>query len=321
MIDFRYHMVSLAAVLIALSMGVVLGAGPLNDDIGNTLTNEVTRLRQDKDDLRRQLTQEQRTGEAQESFGEEVLPQLVSGVLDGTSVAVVRLPESDDTEVAELRETLELSGASVEPTVSVAASWVAGGEDAQASRERAASEALSALGRSDAEGAGLDEALGAVLGGRGEDGMPAPTDSQRTDAFERLSDAGLVSGDAPTSAADVVLVVAGPAAGDPQDSPADADPAATASATRWVELAAALDARSAGAVLTSGPVTYGSGDASPVTVARADSGLSEGLSTVDTPESAVGRADVVLGLDEQTRGDAGHYGLADDASAAIPEAP
>ena len=31
--------------------------------------------------------------------------------------------------------------------------------------------------------------------------------------------------------------------------------------------------------------------------------------------------DVVLGLDEQTRGDAGHYGLADDASAAIPEAP
>ena len=31
---------------------------------------------------------------------------------------------------------------------------------------------------------------------------------------------------------------------------------ATASATRWVELAAARDARSAGAVLTSGPVTY-----------------------------------------------------------------
>lgn len=321
MIDFRYHMVSLAAVLIALSMGVVLGAGPLNDDIGNTLTNEVTRLRQDKDDLRRQLTQEQRAGQAQESFGEEVLPQVVSGVLDGTSVAVVRLPESDDTEVSDLRETLELSGATVEPTVSVAASWVAGGDDAQTSRERAASEALSALGRPDGEGTGLDEVLGAVLGGRAEDGTPTPSESQRLDAFERLSDAGLLSGDAPSSAADVVLVVGGPVAGDPQDSPADADPAATGTATRWVELAAALDARSGGTVLTTGPVTYGSGDASPVSAARADSGASEGVSTVDTPRSAVGRADVVLALDEQTRGDAGHYGLDEDAGAAIPEAP
>lgn len=45
MIDFRYHLVSLAAVLIALSIGIVLGAGPLNDNIGSTLSGEVTKLR------------------------------------------------------------------------------------------------------------------------------------------------------------------------------------------------------------------------------------------------------------------------------------
>ncbi|HBO53687.1 MAG TPA: copper transporter, partial [Janibacter terrae] len=52
MIDFRYHLVSLAAVLIALSIGIVLGAGPLNDNIGSTLSGEVTKLRQEKEALR-----------------------------------------------------------------------------------------------------------------------------------------------------------------------------------------------------------------------------------------------------------------------------
>ena len=44
MIDFRYHLVSLAAVLIALSIGIVLGAGPLNDNIGSTLSELDTQL-------------------------------------------------------------------------------------------------------------------------------------------------------------------------------------------------------------------------------------------------------------------------------------
>ena len=38
MIDFRYHLVSIASIFMALAVGIVLGAGPLKEDIGNTLT-------------------------------------------------------------------------------------------------------------------------------------------------------------------------------------------------------------------------------------------------------------------------------------------
>ena len=38
-IDFRYHLVSIVSIFLALAVGIVLGAGPLKEDIGNTLTS------------------------------------------------------------------------------------------------------------------------------------------------------------------------------------------------------------------------------------------------------------------------------------------
>ncbi|MBF0972903.1 MAG: copper transporter, partial [Actinomyces graevenitzii] len=41
-IDFRYHLVSLIAVFMALAVGVVLGAGPLQGTLGSALSDQVT---------------------------------------------------------------------------------------------------------------------------------------------------------------------------------------------------------------------------------------------------------------------------------------
>ncbi|MBN9375395.1 MAG: copper transporter, partial [Cellulomonas sp.] len=38
MVDFRYHLVSLVAVFLALACGIALGAGPLRDAIGDTVS-------------------------------------------------------------------------------------------------------------------------------------------------------------------------------------------------------------------------------------------------------------------------------------------
>ena len=35
-IDFRYHLVSIVSIFLALAVGIVLGAGPLKEDLGNT---------------------------------------------------------------------------------------------------------------------------------------------------------------------------------------------------------------------------------------------------------------------------------------------
>ncbi len=39
MIDFRYHIVSIVSIFLALAVGIVLGAGPLQNQLGITLTN------------------------------------------------------------------------------------------------------------------------------------------------------------------------------------------------------------------------------------------------------------------------------------------
>ena len=54
-IDFRYHIVSLISVFLALAVGIALGAGPLKETIGDTLTGQVDALRAEKDELRTEL--------------------------------------------------------------------------------------------------------------------------------------------------------------------------------------------------------------------------------------------------------------------------
>ena len=55
MIDFRYHLVSLISVFLALAVGIVLGAGPLKQPIGESLQSQVEGLRTDRDHLRSEL--------------------------------------------------------------------------------------------------------------------------------------------------------------------------------------------------------------------------------------------------------------------------
>ena len=63
----------------------------------------------------------------------------------------------------------------------------------------------------------------------------------------------------------------------------------------------------------------GSADASPVTMARTQGSLAEGVSTVDDPDLPMGRAAIVLALDEQLDGGSGHYGIGAGADAPVPE--
>ena len=55
MIDFRYHIVSLISVFLALAVGIILGAGPLQGAIGDQLTGQVEQLRTERNELRDQL--------------------------------------------------------------------------------------------------------------------------------------------------------------------------------------------------------------------------------------------------------------------------
>lgn len=96
MIDFRYHVVSIIAVFLALTVGLVLGATIVNQDAVhnlqgsiNSATNQINTLKQNN----RTLTSD---GAQLQSYIDGTKNNLVNGTLEQYAVAVVRIDGSDD---------------------------------------------------------------------------------------------------------------------------------------------------------------------------------------------------------------------------------
>ena len=124
MIDFRYHLVSIVSIFLALAVGIVLGAGPLKEDIGNTLTSEVTKLREDRTQLRAQLDEADKAAQARDTFTEASNKSLLAGRLQDTTLTVVVLPGADANLVKGPTGTLSQAGAKLGSTVTVLDAWV-----------------------------------------------------------------------------------------------------------------------------------------------------------------------------------------------------
>lgn len=113
MVDFRYHLVSLVSVFLALAVGIILGAGPLQNSIGNALNSQVDTLRQSRDSLRAELEVAEgdlgSSNAALEAAGTQILP----GTLTGRNVAIVSLPGANSDAVEAIEDQLVVAGATV----------------------------------------------------------------------------------------------------------------------------------------------------------------------------------------------------------------
>ena len=110
MIDFRYHLVSIVSIFLALAVGIVLGAGPLKEDIGNTLTSEVKNLRADKAALRSELDTAEKGTKARDEFTAASNRSLLADRLKDTTVTLVVLPGADPNLVKSTQGTLASAG-------------------------------------------------------------------------------------------------------------------------------------------------------------------------------------------------------------------
>lgn len=323
MIDFRYHLVSLAAVLIALSIGIVLGAGPLNDNIGSTLSGEVNKLRQEKEALRKETNDQRREAEGRDAYDEQTLSKVVDGQLTDRTVTVVALPQAVKDDVDATRTSLEQSGATLTDTVEVTPDWANSADKVTSARSAAGETALRDLGVTAAVPDGaqrVDQALAIIL--TGNESSQDSTNLDRADrekAWTVLRDEGLVDGsDDVPAAADLVVVLGGPIPAEETTDGDAIDREAERVAGTWVALTHLIETHADGTVLAAAEAEDGSGDASPVTMARLEGNLAEGASTVDVPSLPMGRAAIVLALVQQLDGNSGHYGLGQDADAPVP---
>jgi hypothetical protein len=117
-INFRYHVVSLTAVFLALAIGLVVGTAALNGPVADSLKNQVTALSKDNSNYRDQANQYRDELNRTQDFATELAPTLLAGRLAGRKLLLVALPDSKDY-VDQVKSMLTLAGATITAKVTV----------------------------------------------------------------------------------------------------------------------------------------------------------------------------------------------------------
>lgn len=329
MIDFRYHLVSLISVFLALAVGIALGAGPLEQSIGDTLTGQVDQLRTERADLRAELDQSQTDLARSQSALDDVSGDLLADVLGERRVAVVEIAEVEPEVRDAVIARLEQAGASVTGTVRVTDAWT---DPAQlAFRQSLAGRLVEYLDPQPADDAGtgteLAEALAQGLTAARPEDPDALTESAAV-VLELLREGGLVElGGEVTVPADAVVVIAGPTVSAVQAEQVQADQeseepeVAQEQEERLAgllgaaqQISVAVQQRSAGAVVAGGDLV----DPGLVQRLRADPATADLVSTVESVQRVSGQVAVPLALAARISGVVGHYGTADSATDRMP---
>ncbi|MDY5589612.1 MAG: copper transporter, partial [Arcanobacterium sp.] len=251
MVDFRYHLVSLISVFIALSVGVILGAGPLQNAIGEALTSEAATLRDSNAELKQQAERAHVRAQKQDQAFNTLAPALLKNTLAGQNVAIVRTPGVTDAVYAAVTAKLQLSGAQLGTVLGLTNLWV----DAQQNSYRSAfAQQISTYVKGVATGADADTALGVALSQVLRAGSTDPNNATLVQVMSE-SDTPLLEKSAKLSgAADVVLVLT-PDARAPQasgDKKTDAQATAVVEYTRTMLVKLVETLASKGATVVAG---------------------------------------------------------------------
>jgi hypothetical protein len=308
MINFRYHLVSLVAVLLSLAVGITVGIAAVNGSVLSGLRTQVDDLRTSGTAQQRDIQTLQQRVSHDNQFTAAVAARLVAGKLAGRTVILVATDTVPQQTADAVQQVLGKSGAKVTGRVQLLPGYT--------DPKRAAE--LTAYASSDVLPAGFQlpesddtSLLGAALLGYvlvGKDGgrhKPAAKDAAQV--LTGLASLQLIRTAGEAAPADfAVLLTAGQARGTD----------GTERLRAVTDLAAALDRDGRGVVVAGDFAAAGPGGA--LTAVRADQSLAAEVSTVDSVDSPAGQVATVYALGEQAAGRAGQYGAAANAEAALP---
>lgn len=315
MINFRYHLVSLVGVFLALAIGVIMGTAVIDNAVVDrlesqqrTLDRQVAQVRSDNAELSQELDE---LGAVTKRLGEEGIARL-----GGVGVLVVTMRGAEVEGLDELRERVGGAGARLLGTVVLTGRWELDDADGvRALREVVGTEASSL---SEVRTAGLNLVASALRW------SPLPGElSRQRELLDRLQRAGFVEYEAPQGLPDVlpepvegtrIVLVSGPGA-DVSDRQV-ALPLARAligtspesSPARLLVAIPAVPEESEPADGLVGPL-------------RESDSSSRLLSTVDNLATGAGQVAAILALADLGDGQVGHYGTGSGAQDLLPPAP
>lgn len=311
MVDFKYHVVSIIAVFLALAVGIVVGTTALNGAVLDNLQGSVKTLSAEKRTLEGTVTTlRQQTG-SDGQLVDRIAPAAVAGLLTDRRVVVVVAPNASSGDASDLQTLLEAAGATISRTVTLRPDLLdparSGALDTLV--RRVAPRGL-ALPDGDATQRASVELAASLLTGGGATDVSTLDAEAVVDAF---NDGDLIDKGQQGDRADLAVLLTG-------DPIASADPTVPAARARaLLSFAAAFDDAGQGAVVT-GPVSSAEGTG-VIQALRSDGALSDRVSSVDGVDQSQGRVAVVYALREQLDGKAGSYGTGAGAKAPLPSLP
>ncbi|MGN7782796.1 copper transporter [Mycolicibacterium sp. 22603] len=309
MISLRSHAISLAAVFLALAVGVVLGSGLFADTVLSGLRNDKADLRTEIEALTDEKNELNEKLSAAGEFDALMAPRMLRDTLRGTSVVMFRTPDAADDDVEAVTRMVAQGGGTAAGTIALTPQFV----DANSSEKllSVVNSPIVPVGRQLAttsvdQGSQAGDLLGiALLSGKD----PAVPDDQRDIVLQTLRDTGFITYDGQIGAADTAVIITGGSLG---------DDAGNRGAT-VARFAAALAPHGGGTVLA-GRDGSASGTAA-VAVTRSDAALSNAVTTVDDIGAESGRITTALALSDLLRGSQpGRYGIGQGAtSVTVPQ--
>ncbi len=278
MFDFRYHVASLAAVFVALVIGILVGVGLsgrgfVNDAERSVLQGQIDDLRTQRDAVADALGDAELRGIALDDYSESTYPNLVRGRLRDRSVAVLFVGSVDQGISTAIRRAVRDAGGSIARVRAVGMPL----------DPVAVARSLLPVDRREYVAQGRWEALGKALGAEYVSGGPTPL-------WDALTEAVVIEQAGASRRPADGLVIARPAR--PQNGISKA-------------FLSGLYQGLAGAGEPAVGVETAAAEISAVPAFRRG-----GLSTVDSVESAAGRLAVILLL---AGGRPGSYGVEDTA--------
>jgi hypothetical protein len=317
-IDFRYHLVSIVAVFLALAIGIVLGSTELQGNtidglrsLSNSLKSQVIAVGADRDSWKT-------LSGASDQFLTAAEPKLLSGTLSGRRLVIVTEPGASSAAVSGVKAAAATAGATVTGTVALQPKF----NDLSAPT-RSSLNAINAYFAT-TDNVALDPAAAsqtmyqqqaaqliatAILNqSEGEAGLAAPLAQNLLAAYVQAGYLTVVSG-VPTDRATLAVIVT------PQSAPADG----TTDPANQVLLAVAQQFAVVSAATVVAGSSVGSSPASSAIAVLRNSSVSGQVSSVDNADTVLGQIVTVWALADLLAGmKPNSYGISSGASGVSP---
>jgi hypothetical protein len=319
-IDFRYHLVSIVAVFLALAIGIVLGSTELQGPAFSLLDKTTSKLQNELGQVSSQRDAAQQQATEGELYAEAVEPAVLRDLLTGRRLLIVTEPGAQSSVVSGISTAAVHAGATVTGEINLQPKFFDTSGTAQDSLNQTTLNVAQTAGlQLDASATYQQQAAQVIAseiltapsgsaGSRpaGDQGTNAATMLQAYAASQFLSTSGQ-----PGTPATLAVVVT------PQNAPPDGS--ADQLDQVLIPLVQELAAKSAATVVVGS--STGSGAGSAMSVLRSNS-VSSQVSTVDDADLAAGQTVAMQALAlELAGGKAGSYGFTANGASAIAPSP